>query len=222
MEQEISQLPATSRFPQPRHLSYHQCCGRAADELIAELCLLFLSLPSKVLLNKKSSGFQTAVSGGLIFLVGDVVPLRGSLTSPLPMLMRRPPGLMRVKRCTRGMIALGCCGIVDPSVAAAIEISEDESNAPAADKEDIDPAVWYESMVMSESVGVGAWAPVASGRAVRSSEPFGLCLGRMVRIEERDEASGVCETGWDRMTVVLYSECTEDVLSRRGRSLSLL
>ena len=103
-----------------------------------------------------------------------------------------------------------------------LEISEDESNAPAADKEDIDPAVWYESMVMSESVGVGAWAPVASGRAVRSSEPFGLCLGRMVRIEERDEASGVCETGWDRMTVVLYSECTEDVLSRRGRSLSLL
>ena len=84
-------------------------------------------LPSSVLLNRKSSGFQIAVSGGLaaIARVGDVVPLRGSLIPPLLTLMRRPPGLMSVKRCTSGTPMFDRCGIVDPpSVAAAIESSE--------------------------------------------------------------------------------------------------
>lgn len=157
-------------------------------------------LPNSVLLNKKSSGLHTAVSGGFRprARVGDVVPLRGS-----PLLARRPPGLMSVKRCTRGTTTLGCCGIVEPSVAAAMEISESEAGAPAAEKPDMEPAVWNESMVMSESVGVGPCAPTASGRVVKSSEPLGLCRGRMVRIEEREEPSLALETGCERMTVVL-------------------
>ena len=92
-------------------------------------------------------------------------------------------------------MALACCGIVEPSVAAAMEISESDPSAPAADRVDMELAVWKESMVMSESVGVGACTPVASGRVTRSSEPLGFCVGRMVRMDERDEASGVCETG---------------------------
>lgn len=150
-------------------------------------------LPSKVLLKKKSSGLQTAASGGLkfIFLVGDVVPLLGSFTSPFAILMRRPPGLIRLNRWTRGTTTLARCGIVEPSVAAAIETADTESNAPVVDRAEMDPAVWYESMVMSESVGVGPCTPVARGCEVRSSEPLGLWIGRMVRMDERDEASVV-------------------------------
>ena len=157
-------------------------------------------LPNSVLLNKKSSGFHAADSGGfkLKFLVGDVVPLLGS-----PLLARRPPGLMSVKRCTSGTMALAYCGIVEPSVAAAIEISDSEASAPVDEMLDMELAVWNESMVMSESVGVGPCAPTASGRVVRSSEPLGLGLGRTVRIEEREDVSLALEAGCERMTVVL-------------------
>lgn len=77
-----------------------------------------------------------------------------------------------------------------PSVAAA-------TDAVMIDEDD---AVWKESMVMIESVGVGPWGPVALGREVRSSDPFGFGEGRMVRMEERDGASfaGAC----GRTTVV--------------------
>ena len=155
--------------------------------------------PNRVLLNKKSSGLHPAASCALM-RAGDVVPLRGSTP---PTLMRRPPGLMSVKRCTSGTAKLVCCAIVDPSVAAAMEISESDTLPFASSKADIEPAVWYESIVMSESVGVGPCAPVASGWDVRSSEPFGVWAGRMVRIDESDDASAECETGCERMTVVL-------------------
>lgn len=126
--------------------------------------------PSRVLLNKKSSGFHTAASCALK-RVGDVVPLRGS--TPLT-LVRRPPGLMSVKRCTSGTMELERCTIVEPSVAAATEISDSERLPFACSNADIEPAVWYESIVISESVGVGPCTPVARGRDMRSSEPFGF------------------------------------------------
>ena len=69
---------------------------------------------------------------------------------------------------------------------------------------------------MSESVGVGPCTPVASGRVVRSAEPFGTCAGRMVRT---DDVLSMADWGTERMTVVLYSECTLDVLSKSGCAL---
>lgn len=114
---------------------------------------------------------------------------------------------------------LGCCAIVEPSVAAAMEISDSDVLPFACSNADIEPAVWYESIDISESVGVRPWAPMASGRAVRSSEPFGLCAGRIVRMDDSDEASAEWETGSERTTVVLYSECADRVLSNKGRSL---
>ena len=79
-----------------------------------------------------------------------------------------------------------------PSVAAAIEGSNAE-----------DEAVWNDSIDRRESVGVGPCAPVASGLAVRSSEPLGLCAGRIVRIED---VLSMADCGKERITVVLYSE----------------
>lgn len=131
-------------------------------------------LPSNVLLKRKSSGFHVAVSGGVIvkFRAGEVVPLLGSLPV-LPMLMRRPPGLMSVNLWTSGMPMLDRWGIVEPpSVAAAMEISDRAVRAVA--KDEMEPAVWNESIVMRESVGVGPCTPIASGRVSRSSEPLGV------------------------------------------------
>lgn len=79
-----------------------------------------------------------------------------------------------------------------PSVAAAME----GSNAD-------DEAVWYDSMEMRESVGVGPCTPVARGRVVKSSEPFGLSPGRIVRMED---VLSIADCGRERITVVLYSE----------------
>lgn len=121
--------------------------------------------PSSVLLKRNSSGLQPPSRSG--WRVGLAVPLRGSL-----MLVRLPPGLMSVKRCTRDtMLEVPLRAL--PSVAAAIELPTTE-----------DGAVRNESMVIKESVGVGPWMPTARGRAVRSSEPFGLGAGRIVRTEE--------------------------------------
>lgn len=76
-------------------------------------------------------------------------------------------------------------------------------------------------MDMKESDGVGAFAPVAGGWEVKSSEPFGLGLGRMVIIEERLDMVGSA-WGCPRMTVVLYSDWMLEVLSRSGRALPSL
>ena len=68
-----------------------------------------------------------------------------------------------------------------PSVAAAI----DGANA---DDDGEGEAVWYDSIEIADSEGVGAFAPVARGWVVRSSEPFGLGLGRMVNTDDSEEA----------------------------------
>ena len=56
---------------------------------------------------------------------------------------------------------------------------------------DNDEAVWYDSIDIRDSVGVGPCAPVARGRALRSSEAFRFGAGRMVRMEESDGAVGL-------------------------------
>lgn len=124
--------------------------------------------PRRVLLKKKSRGFH-AVSAARL-RVGDAVPLRGSI----PMLVRLPPGLMRVKRWTSGTTCEERM-VVEPSVAAAMDIAEPPS------------AVWKESIVMIESFGVGACGPVARGRVVRSSDRFGACAGRIVSMEDSED-----------------------------------
>ena len=136
-------------------------------------------LPRSVLLKRNSSGLQPPSRGGL------AVPLRGSLVL---MLVRLPPGLMSVKRGTRGtMLEVPLRAL--PSVAAAMEDPITEEGA-----------VRKESMVMRDSVGVGPWTPSARGRAVKSSEPFGLGAGRIVRTEE---PLTIADCGRDRITVVL-------------------
>ncbi len=78
-------------------------------------------------------------------------------------------------------------------------------------------------METMDSEGVGALAPVAGGWEVRSSEPLGFWVGRMVRIEERvDGVESRDVDGWARMTVVLYSDGMLDVLSNNGRALPSL
>ena len=87
---------------------------------------------------------------------------------------RLEPGLMSVKRWTIGS-------------AEPLRIVEPPSVAFATDMTLLD-AVWNDSIESIDSVvvGVGACAPVASGRIVRSSEPFGVCAARIVRIDESD------------------------------------
>ena len=135
------------------------------------------------------------------------MPPRGSLFRLARLF---PVGLSNENRCTRGT---GACRIVEPpSVAAAIEgvvISEDAD------------AVWKDSMETIDSEGVGALAPVARGREVKSSEPLGLGAGRIVKIEEREEGAASTD-GCARMTVVLYSDCMLEVLSNNGRALPSL
>ena len=126
---------------------------------------------------------------------GDVLrPCTVSASFP-PEELRFEPGLMSVKRWTMGIMAEP--RIVDPpSVAAASEGA----------MRDEDEAVWYDSIDIIESVvvGVGAWAPTASGCSVRSSEPFGLGDGRMVRMEESEGGTVSVYAGeCPRMTVVL-------------------
>ena len=67
-------------------------------------------------------------------------------------------------------------------------------------------------MDMRESVGVGACAPVAKGRVVKSSEPLGLGEGRTVRMDEREGGVAAPSEG-PRITVVLYSDISEAVFS---------
>ena len=55
--------------------------------------------------------------------------------------------------------------------------------------------------MISESVGVGPCMPRARGRVSRSSEPLGDGVGRMVKIEDRDEGEG--DGACERITVVL-------------------
>lgn len=67
-------------------------------------------------------------------------------------------------------------------------------------------------MESSDSAGVTSFAPEGGGSAAGD--------GRTVRMEESDGAEDSVFKEWDRITVVLYSECVLDVLSIKGRALS--
>ena len=127
----------------------------------------------RVLEKNISSGLQSAS----VERVGDWLRLCAPCVSR-PLEPRFEPGLIKVNRCTIGMV-------VDP------RIVEPPSVALARDMILDEDAVWYDSIESSDSeavvvVGVGPWAPVASGRFAKSSEPFGFGDGRIVMIDDSD------------------------------------
>ena len=132
-----------------------------------------------VLEKNSSSGFHS-------------VSLAGSSFAAAP---RFVPGLMSVKRCTIGTMVEPARIVDPPSVAAAT----DGANT-------LDVAVWYDSIESIDSVvvGVGACAPVASGRDVRSSDPLGFGDGRIVMMDESEGGTVSVDMGeCPRITVVL-------------------
>lgn len=67
-------------------------------------------------------------------------------------------------------------------------IVDPPSVAPAMEGRKLElEAVWNESIESIESVGVGPFAPTASGLFVKSSEPFGFGDGRTVSMEDNED-----------------------------------